>query len=113
MGCGELVVKLKLKLRDELQPGAVIKLTATDAGAPEDIPAWCRLTNNPLLSSEPRSKTYVRNRKILRLDHERKKRHRQSNRGFRCGKRCSGLRSGHHGVPLHRGCALGRTGLCR
>lgn len=49
MGCGELVVKLKLKLRDELSPGAVLKLTATDAGAPEDIPAWCRLTNNPLL----------------------------------------------------------------
>ncbi|WP_022871110.1 sulfurtransferase TusA family protein [Yaniella halotolerans] len=49
MGCGELVVKLKLKLRDELAPGEVIQLTATDAGAPEDIPAWCRLTSNPLL----------------------------------------------------------------
>lgn len=52
IGCGELVVKLKLKLRDELQPGSIIQLTATDAGAPEDIPAWCRLTNNTLLFHE-------------------------------------------------------------
>lgn len=50
MGCGELVVKLKLKLHKELQPGDVLELTATDPGAPEDIPAWCRLTRNPLLS---------------------------------------------------------------
>lgn len=34
MGCGELVVKLKLKLRKELQPGNVLELTATDPGAP-------------------------------------------------------------------------------
>lgn len=49
MGCGELVVKLKFRLRDELQPGQVLELTATDPGAPEDIPAWCRLTGNSLL----------------------------------------------------------------
>ena len=49
MGCGELVVKLKFKLRDELQPGDVLELTASDPGAPEDIPAWCRLTGNSLL----------------------------------------------------------------
>lgn len=49
MGCGELVVKLKLKLRDELEPGKIIHLTATDPGAPEDIPAWCRLTQNTLV----------------------------------------------------------------
>lgn len=49
MGCGELIVKLKLKLRDELSPGAILQLTATDPGAPEDIPAWCRLTSNSLI----------------------------------------------------------------
>lgn len=49
MGCGELIVKLKLKLRNELQPGDILKLTARDPGAPEDIPAWCRLTRNTLL----------------------------------------------------------------
>ena len=30
-----------------LPPGAVLKVTATDAGAPEDLPAWCRMTDNP------------------------------------------------------------------
>ncbi|GAA4115887.1 sulfurtransferase TusA family protein [Enteractinococcus coprophilus] len=49
MGCGELIVKLKLKLRDELAAGDILQLTATDPGAPEDIPAWCRLTRNPLI----------------------------------------------------------------
>lgn len=49
MGCGELIVKLKFRLRDELGSGEILKLTASDPGAPEDIPAWCRLTNNPLL----------------------------------------------------------------
>lgn len=49
LGCGELVVKLMLKFRKEFQPGDIIQLTARDAGAPEDIPAWCRLTNNPLV----------------------------------------------------------------
>ncbi len=49
MGCGELIVKLKLKLRDELAAGDILKLTATDPGAPEDIPAWCRLTQNRLV----------------------------------------------------------------
>ena len=52
MGCGELVVKLKLKLRNELSPGDILELTATDPGAPEDIPAWCRLTRNPLLFAD-------------------------------------------------------------
>lgn len=49
MGCGELIVKLKFKLRDKLAAGDILQLTATDPGAPEDIPAWCRLTRNPLI----------------------------------------------------------------
>lgn len=52
MGCGELIVKLKLKLRNEIPPGSLLHLTATDPGAPEDIPAWCRLTKNPLLHQD-------------------------------------------------------------
>lgn len=52
MGCGELIVKLKLKLRDELGAGDILQLTATDPGAPQDIPAWCRLTRNPLIYQE-------------------------------------------------------------
>ncbi len=52
MGCGELVIRLALRIR-ELRPGAVLKLTATDLGAPHDIPAWCRMTGHPLLRTEP------------------------------------------------------------
>jgi tRNA 2-thiouridine synthesizing protein A len=52
MGCGELVFLLMQRL-GALAPGEVLKLTATDPGAPHDIPAWCRLTANPLLRAEP------------------------------------------------------------
>jgi tRNA 2-thiouridine synthesizing protein A len=48
MGCGELVFELAMRMR-AMQPGAVLKLTASDLGAPHDIPAWCRMTGHPLL----------------------------------------------------------------
>ena len=51
MGCGELVFELMLRLR-AMHPGAVLRLTATDLGARHDIPAWCRMTGNPLLRAE-------------------------------------------------------------
>jgi len=52
MGCGELVFLLARRL-GALRPGQVLKLTATDLGAPHDIPAWCRLTGHRLLGAEP------------------------------------------------------------
>jgi tRNA 2-thiouridine synthesizing protein A len=48
LGCGELVLALRGRL-NALLPGAVLKVTATDPAAPEDLPAWCRLTGNPLV----------------------------------------------------------------
>lgn len=51
MGCGELVIQLKLRLR-ELQPGETFRLVARDPGAHEDIPAWCRLTSNELVAAD-------------------------------------------------------------
>jgi tRNA 2-thiouridine synthesizing protein A len=51
LGCGELVITLRMRLRT--MPGATLKLIATDAGAPEDIPAWCRMTGDTLLRTEP------------------------------------------------------------
>lgn len=51
MGCGELVFLLMLRLRS-MRPGQVLMLTATDLGAPHDIPAWCRMTGNPLVRAE-------------------------------------------------------------
>ncbi len=47
MGCGDLVLELRLRLKD-MAAGKVLKLRATDPGAPEDIPAWCGLTGHSL-----------------------------------------------------------------
>jgi tRNA 2-thiouridine synthesizing protein A len=52
LGCGELVFDLMMRLR-ALGPGQVLKLTATDPGAPQDLPAWCRLTGHRLLRADP------------------------------------------------------------
>lgn len=52
MGCGELIVRLKLILRDELSEGGVLRLTATDPGAREDLPSWCRLTGHTLVNAD-------------------------------------------------------------
>lgn len=51
LGCGELVLELRLRL-DELAPGAVLALTARDAGAREDLPAWCRMTGHTLVAAQ-------------------------------------------------------------
>jgi tRNA 2-thiouridine synthesizing protein A len=52
MGCGELVFELMVRLR-ALAPRQILKLTATDPGAPHDLPAWCRMTGNRLVRAEP------------------------------------------------------------
>ena len=46
-GCGELVLELRMRLKP-MRPGQLLKLTARDPGAPEDLPAWCRLTGHHL-----------------------------------------------------------------
>ena len=51
MACGELVLKLRLRLKP-MQPGRTLLLTASDPGAPADIPAWCNLTGHDLLKAE-------------------------------------------------------------
>jgi tRNA 2-thiouridine synthesizing protein A len=51
MGCGELVMELRIRL-NSLAPGSVFTVRATDPAAPEDIPAWCRLTGHGLVSVE-------------------------------------------------------------
>ena len=48
MGCGELVLALRLRL-NALPARAVLRVIATDPAAPEDLPAWCRLTGNALV----------------------------------------------------------------
>jgi len=56
MGCGELAMVLRVKLRT--MPGMVMRVIAYDSGAPEDIPAWCRMTRNELIRHEPESSSF-------------------------------------------------------
>lgn len=49
-GCGELVIELKLRFMD-LPPRTRFHLVASDPGAPEDLPAWSRLTGHRLVSA--------------------------------------------------------------
>ncbi len=51
MGCGELVIQLRRRLAP-LAPGERFELVACDPGAPEDLPAWCRLTGHELVASK-------------------------------------------------------------
>ena len=51
-GCGEVLLDLKLKLRP-LAPGAFLALVSQDAGAPLEVPAWCRLTGHVLRDARP------------------------------------------------------------
>lgn len=50
MGCGDLVLELRLRLR-AMKPGEVLRVTARDPGAPEDLPAWCGLTGHAMVSA--------------------------------------------------------------
>jgi tRNA 2-thiouridine synthesizing protein A len=50
-GCGELLI-LVFKAMKAMQPSEILEVVAYSAGAPEDIPAWCRMTHNPLVAVE-------------------------------------------------------------
>jgi tRNA 2-thiouridine synthesizing protein A len=56
MGCGDLVMRLRMKLR--AMPGKTLKVIATDAGAPADLPSFCRMTGDTLLQVDPESHSY-------------------------------------------------------
>ena len=47
MGCGELVMQLRIQLQ-KLPPNSTLHVIAHDPAAPEDLPAWCRLTGHAL-----------------------------------------------------------------
>lgn len=50
LGCGELVLELRRRVR--AAPGQVFKIIARDPGAPADLPAWCAMTGHPLLGQD-------------------------------------------------------------
>ena len=65
MGCGELVIELRRRLRP--MPGGVLRVVAHDAGADVDIPAWCRMTRNALIGHDPASHSFwIRSREDWR-----------------------------------------------
>lgn len=49
-GCGELLLDLLLFMKQQ-PAGAIVKVRALDPGAPLEIPAWCRLTQHELQTS--------------------------------------------------------------
>lgn len=56
LGCGELVLGLRRRLR--AHPGEVLRLVARDAGAPADLEAFCRMTGDEFLGSDPATTTF-------------------------------------------------------
>jgi tRNA 2-thiouridine synthesizing protein A len=64
LGCGDLVLELRNKI-SVLKPGQIIKLRATDSGAPQDLPAWCRVTGHALVSG--RHPIYLIQRKEISI----------------------------------------------
>ena len=51
IGCGQLVLELRRRMLD-LEPGETIEAIAQSPGAPNDLPAWCRMTGHELVSAE-------------------------------------------------------------
>jgi tRNA 2-thiouridine synthesizing protein A len=56
LGCGDLVLDLRRRLK--AMPGGVLRVVARDLGAPQDLPAWCRLTRNELLGHDPGTRSF-------------------------------------------------------
>jgi TusA-related sulfurtransferase len=52
LGCGLLAVGLKDRLND-LRVGDLLEVKACNAGARVDIPSWCRLAGQALVSAQP------------------------------------------------------------
>jgi tRNA 2-thiouridine synthesizing protein A len=49
MACGELVMELRMRMA-KLAGGEILRVTARDPAAPEDLPAWCRLCGHTLVA---------------------------------------------------------------
>lgn len=56
LGCGALLLALRRRLRG--MPGRVLKVVVRDAGARADLPAFCRMTGNQLVKTDPASFAY-------------------------------------------------------
>ena len=54
LDCGSGLLLLIRKHIDPLHPGQTLEILSTDATVQVDLPAWCRMTGNELLSMAPR-----------------------------------------------------------
>lgn len=50
-GCGSLILGLKKQL-GQVRPGELLQVTAANAGARADLPAWCRVTGHSLVIAD-------------------------------------------------------------
>lgn len=50
LSCPEPVLRTKMAI-NELEPGQVLEMLATDSGSANDIPAWANRTGNTILES--------------------------------------------------------------
>jgi len=50
LGCGPLIVGLRHEL-GQLRGGDLLRVTSLNAGAPADLPAWCRMTGHELVAT--------------------------------------------------------------
>lgn len=51
-GCGDFILELREKIA-AMTPGEVLMVASRDAGAPVEVPAWCRMTGHRLLEAAP------------------------------------------------------------
>ncbi|MBI4299596.1 MAG: sulfurtransferase TusA family protein [Chloroflexi bacterium] len=56
--CPMPVVRAKLAIED-MQPGQVLRVLATDPASPKDFVAWCQETGNKLISNSKEGGTFV------------------------------------------------------
>src|ERR1039458_7816335 len=50
LDCGNGLLLLIRKHIDPLEPGRILEIRSTELSVEEDLPAWCRLTGNELVS---------------------------------------------------------------
>lgn len=50
LDCGNGLLLLIRRHIDPLRPGELLEIRSNECSVEEDLPAWCRLTNNPLVS---------------------------------------------------------------
>jgi 5-methyltetrahydropteroyltriglutamate--homocysteine methyltransferase len=68
MDCGNGLLLLIRRHLDPLEPGGLLEIRSTDLSVEEDLPAWCRLTGNELVSwtRDGQQRSYVVSRGVFK-----------------------------------------------